>query len=91
MEKPSEQKREELDVMSTRITEELDSNQSPDAIKCPKCHSPLSDPVYIEGGNFPCGLMELQFFAYAGTSVTLQIDLVPGTHRGYLAEPMTDM
>jgi hypothetical protein len=47
--------------------------------------------TYIKGGNFPCGLMELQFFAYAGTSVTLQIDLVPGTHRGYLAEPMTDM
>lgn len=55
MEKPSEQKREELDVMSTRITEELDSNQSPDAIKCPKCHSPLSDPVYIEGHDvFHC-------------------------------------
>jgi hypothetical protein len=40
--------------MST--VEESDSLQSPkDAIKCPKCQSPLSDPVYIEGHDvFHC-------------------------------------
>jgi hypothetical protein len=47
MEKPSEQKKEELVVMCTKTVEELVSKPSPDAIKCPKCHSPLSDPVYI--------------------------------------------
>ncbi len=47
MEKPSEQKKGELDAMSTRTADVLDSNQSLDAIKCPKCHRPLSDPVYI--------------------------------------------
>ena len=39
----------------------------------------------MKGGNFPCGLIE---FAVANTSdqpsqLTLQIDLVPGHHRGY--------
>ena len=47
MEKPSEQEKGELDAMSTRTADALDSNQSLDAIKCPKCYSPLSDPVYI--------------------------------------------
>ena len=47
--------------------------------------------TYLKGGNFPCGLIEFWFSGYKGTSVTLQIDLVPGQHRGYLAEPMTDM
>ena len=47
----------------------------------------------LKGGNFPCGLIE---FAVANTSdqpsqLTLQIDLVPGNHRGYLCEPMTEM
>jgi hypothetical protein len=47
----------------------------------------------LKGGNFPCGLIE---FAVANTSdqpsqLTLMIDLVPGTHRGYLCEPMTEM
>ncbi len=47
MVKSSEQKKVELVVMSTKTEEGLASNPSPDAIKCPKCHSPLSDPVYI--------------------------------------------
>jgi hypothetical protein len=47
--------------------------------------------TFFKGGSFPCGLMELWFDGYSGTSVTLQIDLVPGQHRGYLCEPMTDM
>lgn len=55
MEKPSEQKKEELVAMCTKMVEGLDSNPSLDAIKCPKCHSPLSDPVYIDAHDvFHC-------------------------------------
>lgn len=46
----------------------------------------------MKGGNFPCGLMR---FTWSPTSVTssiaIEIDLVPGDHRGYLCEPMTEM
>ncbi len=46
----------------------------------------------IKGGMFPCGLIA---FDWGPTStagnVIIQIDLVPGHHRGYLCEPMTDM
>lgn len=53
----------------------------------------LSATVRVKGGNFPCGLVR---FDYANTSdttgnIVIQIDLVPGHHRGYLAEPMTEM
>ena len=44
----------------------------------------------IPGGMFPCGLIELTI-AGSGTGGTLQIELVPGNHRGYLCEPMTEM
>ncbi len=47
----------------------------------------------LKGGNFPCGLVRVAFDntgSVAGT-ILLQIDLVPGNHRGYLCEPMTEM
>jgi len=44
----------------------------------------------IPGGMFPCGLIELTI-AGSGTGGTLQVELVPGNHRGYLCEPMTEM
>ena len=46
----------------------------------------------MKGGNFPCGLMKFTC-ANSGTTsnVVIQLDLVPGTHRGYLCEPMTEM
>ena len=48
--------------------------------------------TYLRGGNFPCGLIEFHFENYnSDSSVTMQIYLVPGQHRGYLCEPMTDM
>jgi hypothetical protein len=37
----------------------------------------------------PCGLLRLN--NNTGETVTMYLDLVPGNHRGYLAEPMTDM
>ncbi len=48
----------------------------------------------LKGGNFPAGLMK---FTFANTNETglcsyfIYIDLVPGNHRGYLCEPMTEM
>ena len=51
----------------------------------------------IKGGNFPCGLMQLVIanstdpVSGQDMNFTLQIDLVPGNHRGYLCEPMTEM
>ncbi len=47
----------------------------------------------IKGGNFPCGLIQVET-TNTGTpelNLILQIDLVPGNHRGYLCEPMTEM
>jgi hypothetical protein len=48
-----------------------------------------------KGGNFPCGLIAFDW-APATTggpnpNLGIQIDLVPGNHRGYLCEPMTEM
>lgn len=49
---------------------------------------------YLKGGNFPCGL--IRFNALNADSqqtaiFNVFIDLVPGDHRGYLAEPMTEV
>ena len=47
----------------------------------------------LKGGNFPCGLIKIQIVNLGSESIdsTLQLDLVPGNHRGYLCEPMTEM
>jgi hypothetical protein len=48
----------------------------------------------LKGGNFPCGLLALFATNDSETallSFTMTIDLVPGNHRGYLCEPMTEM
>ena len=46
----------------------------------------------IKGGNFPCGLVRFDFANSGSASALLiQVDLVPGNHRGYLCEPMTEM
>lgn len=50
----------------------------------------------LKGGNFPCGLIQLQITNTAGVGegdvdVDIVIDLVPGTHRGYMAESMLEM
>ena len=44
----------------------------------------------LKGGNFPCGLIRLDVFGVA-SDTEIFIDLVPGNHRGYLCEPMTEM
>lgn len=46
----------------------------------------------LKGGNFPCGLISVDTFGFARDDVViLQLTLVPGDHRGYLCEPMTEM
>jgi len=48
--------------------------------------------VNSKGGNFPCGLVRIDWAPeIPGTELTIQVDLVPGSHRGYLCEPMTEM
>ena len=53
----------------------------------------LSNTTRLKGGNFPCGLIrfDLGNVGTATSNMTILIDLVPGNHRGYLAEPMTEM
>jgi hypothetical protein len=48
----------------------------------------------VRGGNFPCGLIRVVIGnddVSEEMSWTLQVELIPGTHRGYLAESMQDM
>ena len=48
----------------------------------------------IKGGNFPCGLIKISHDVTSESqahNLLLYIDLVPGNHRGYLCEPMTEM
>jgi len=48
----------------------------------------------IKGGNFPCGLIKISHAVTAESqthNIVLYLDLVPGNHRGYLCEPMTEM
>ena len=48
--------------------------------------------TYLQGGNFPCGLIEVSTAGFAANdALLLEVTMVPGTHRGYLAEPMTEM
>lgn len=54
--------------------------------------SSISSISYAKGGNFPCGLIRIDTTNFsADTNVLMLIDLVPGDHRGYLCEPMTEM
>lgn len=46
---------------------------------------------HIKGGNFPCGLVRLDWTPETTSNFIVQVDLVPGNHRGYLCEPMTEM
>ncbi|AXH79486.1 MAG: hypothetical protein [Circular genetic element sp.] len=47
----------------------------------------------VRGSNFPCGLITVahNLTAPAEGGVILQVMLMPGNHRGYLAEKMQDM
>jgi hypothetical protein len=47
----------------------------------------------LKGGNFPCGLMRFDFNNQDAKSqgLNIQLEFIPGSHRGYLCEPMTEM
>jgi len=50
----------------------------------------------LKGGNFPCGLIAFDWtpaltLEPSTPALSIQIDLIPGNHRGYLCEPMTEM
>lgn len=47
----------------------------------------------VKGGMFPCGLIKVEAIPDSGNVpiLLIQVDLVPGHHRGYLCEPMTEM
>ncbi len=50
----------------------------------------VSNRVSGKGGMFPCGLIRIKFDDTFANNL-LQIHLVPGSHRGLLAGPMTEM
>jgi len=43
----------------------------------------------VGGFNAPCGLIRINHLA--GNDLTMYLDLVPGDHRGYLCQKMTEM
>jgi len=48
----------------------------------------------LKGGNFPCGLIRLDHIVSVESishGLTMIVDLIPGNHRGYLAESMQEM
>ena len=53
----------------------------------------ISGTSRLKGGNFPCGLVrfDVQNAGADTLNLAILIDMVPGNHRGYLAEPMTEM
>tara|TARA_B100000459_G_C8593269_1_gene208678 strand:- start:1038 stop:2162 length:1125 start_codon:yes stop_codon:yes gene_type:complete len=56
---------------------------------------------FISGGTFPCGLLRFDVQNFSEDvdasqdplilSLDIQVELVPGQHKGYLCEPMTEM
>ena len=46
--------------------------------------------THLKGGNFPCGLIRIASNIDTPNTVFV-VDLIPGNHRGYLCEPMTEM
>lgn len=53
----------------------------------------ISGSSYLKGGNFPCGLIrfDVQNTQAEDLNLVILVDLVPGNHRGYMAESMMEM
>lgn len=49
--------------------------------------------IRLKGGNFPCGLIRFDMLRTAAETgnYLIQLEMIPGPHRGYLAESMQDM
>nr|AGA18273.1 hypothetical protein [uncultured marine virus] len=81
-----------IDTMYPGGANQLTGNQ----LHCiePITSSTVGGITYIKGGTFPCGFLRIDVYNTNSTlemNNQLQIDLVPGSHRGYLAESMTEM
>jgi hypothetical protein len=56
--------------------------------------STIGGTTYLRGGAFPCGLIKITMQNYSEEYViqpVIQINLMPGHHRGLLCEPMQEM
>ena len=51
----------------------------------------IGGDTMLRGGNFPCGLVRIDWTGDAPLDGILLINLVPGPHRGYLCESMLEM
>lgn len=50
------------------------------------------DITHAQGGCFPCGLIAIDWTeAENNANLVIQVHMVPGNYRGYLAPPMTEM
>ncbi len=56
--------------------------------------STIGGNTHVKGETFPCGLIRIDLLNYDETNYQknlLQIQLVPGSHRGYMCQPMQEM
>lgn len=56
--------------------------------------STIGGTTYLRGGAFPCGLLKIVMSNFSEEYViqpVIQINLMPGHHRGLLCEPMQEM
>ncbi len=53
--------------------------------------STIGGMTRVKGGSFPCGLMAFTWAPSGAANLVIQVDLVPGPHRGYLCQPMQEM
>jgi hypothetical protein len=53
----------------------------------------IGSTTRLKGGSFPCGLLQIVSTNNSENPNTLifQVDLIPGRHRGYMAESMQEM
>ncbi len=45
----------------------------------------------LSGGDFPCGLVRFDWTGDAPLDAIILVKLMPGPHRGYMCQPMTEM
>ena len=68
------------------------ANQLPDLELLLITASTISGTTRIRGSNFPCGLVAITWEpSDVDANIFVEVELVPGHHRGYLCEPMQEM
>lgn len=56
--------------------------------------STIGGTTYLRGGSFPCGILKFEMINYSEDLLiqpVIQINLMPGHHRGLLCAPMQEM